>query len=249
MAIIPAHAKIGSNNPPSDIELLGESLILKHVSLIRQAQNYVALADRIPEKLSEQDEANFVTDKIKEMMSCVKSLESTRKEEKEPFLRQGQYVDTFFNDEKVKLENAINKANLPLGNFLKEQAAIEQKRRDDEAATLHKAAQDAMANAVMSPSVDSMEQAVISKGVADFAVKVASVPVQTMAVAKGNYSTASLKKEWVGTITDIANIDIEKLKPYIKVDALQVALNTYIKMGGRECKGCTIEETITTKVK
>ena len=237
------------NNPPSDVELLGESLILKHVSLIRQAQDYVALADRIPEKLSEQDEANFVTDKIKEIMECQKSLKSAHKEEKEPFLRQGQYVDSFFNDEVKKLTLAIEKANLPLGKFLKEQAAIEQKRRDDEAAVLRQAAQDAMANAVISPSVDTMEQAVISKGVADFAVKVASVPVQTMAVARGTYSTASLKKEWVGTITDIANIDIEKLKPYIKMEALQVALNTYVKMGGRMCTGCTIEETISTKVK
>src|SRR5882757_175947 len=77
------------NKPPSDVEFLGENLTIRHVSLIRESEKHAALLDKIPAQFTEQMEANFISDFIKDATFCLKSLEDAREEEKRPFLRQG----------------------------------------------------------------------------------------------------------------------------------------------------------------
>ena len=117
------------NNPPSDIEILEDQLALRHVSLMRDADAKNKLAAKIPEVFTAQNEADFVSDFIKEISALQKSLESARKEEKEPFLRQGQFVDKFFGDYIKGLDADIEKAKTPLTVWLKKCAAEEQARR------------------------------------------------------------------------------------------------------------------------
>lgn len=234
------------NSPPSELELLEQDLTLRHVHLMRDAEARAKLAQNIPEIFTEQNEADFTTDFIKEVTVLQKSLDSARKEEKEPFLRQGQMVDGFFGSYIKSLDESIERAKLPLTAWLKKQAAEEQKRRDAEAARLREEAAKAVQNIV---TEQDMEKAVQAREESIIANKVAAVPMQTMAAATGKYSKAGLKKEWVGTITDIGKVDLEKLRAYIKPEALQVALNAYVKMGGRDCAGCVIEETVKVGVR
>lgn len=240
------------NSPPSELEILKENLTLRHVHLMRDAEGKNKLADKIPAIFTAQNEADFVSDYIAEIGQIQKSLETARKEEKEPFLRHGQTVDDFFKEYKDKLEDSAVKAKIPLTVWLKKCAAEEQARRDAEAAKLREAAvaavqQMGMAAVQNIATPDDIAKAAQAQDAAIMADKVASAPVVSMAVATGKYSSARLKEEWVGTIADISQIDLEKLRAYIKPEAIQVALNAYVKMGGRDVKGCVIQKEVKVK--
>jgi hypothetical protein len=219
---------------------------------MRDADAKNKLADKIPAEFTAQNEADFVSDYIAEIGLLQKSLESARKEEKEPFLRQGQAVDEFFKDYKVKLDSAVDKAKIPLTNWLKKCAAQEQARRDAEAAKLRAEAAVAVQQMGMAAiqnlaTPDDIAKATQAQEAAIVADKVAAAPVVSMAAATGKYSSARLKEQWVGTIEDITQVDLEKLRAYIKPEAIQVALNAYVKMGGREVKGCVIQKEVKVK--
>ncbi len=251
MTELPAHQlpPKSHNNPPNELEILQENLTLRYVSLMRDAEARIALSAKIPEVFTAQNEADFVSDYIAEIGQLQKSLESARKDEKEPFLRQGQAVDEFFNSYRDNLTESADKAKIPLTNWLKKVAVEEQARRDAEAAKLRAEEEKARNLAAVAPSVENMEKAVEAHNSVVVADKVAAAPVVSMAAATGKYSKSSLKKEWVGTIADITKVDLEKLRAYIKPEAIQVALNAYVKMGGRACDGCLIEETVKVGVK
>jgi hypothetical protein len=234
------------NSPPSELEILQENLTTRYVHLMRDADAKEKLSQKIPAQFTAQNEADFVSDYIAEIGQLQKSLEAARKEEKEPFLRQGQAVDEFFKDYKDKLEDAAGKAKIPLTNWLKKCAAEEQARRDAELKLAQEAAAAAIQHVV---TADDAQKAVEARETAIVAQKVAAAPVVSMASATGKYSKAGLKKEWVGTITDITKVDLEKLRAYIKPEAIQVALNAYVKMGGRACEGCSIAEEVKVGVR
>ncbi len=232
------------NNPPSELEILQENLTLRYVHLMRDSEGKIKLSEKIPAEFTAQNEADFVSDYIAEIGHIQKSLETARKEEKEPFLRQGQAVDEFFKSYKDKLDDSAGKAKIPLTNWLKKCAAEEQARRDAKLKLAQQAAAEAIKHVV---TAEDAVQAVEAQHIAEVAQKVAAAPVVSMAAATGKYSSARLKEEWVGTIADIGAVDLERLRAYIKPEAIQVALNAYVKMGGRECKGCVIQKEVKVK--
>jgi len=237
------------NNPPSDLEILEDRLAIRHVSLIRDVDAKNNLATKIPAVFTEQGDATFVSDFIKEIYELQKSLKSTHKEEKEPFLRQGQLVDEFFNSRIKSLADSILKASAPLEAWLRKCAAEEQARRDAEATRLRKEQESAIIQAAQKPTEESVANVAVAVEAAHVAQQVAAAPVVSMAAATGKYSRAALKEDWVGEIKVLGDVDLEKLRAYIKPEALQVALNAYVKMGGRECKGCVIEKKAKVGVK
>lgn len=54
--------------------------------------------------------------------------------------------------------------------------------------------------------------------------------------------TGSLSEKWVGHIEDIDAIPLDKIRGFINREAIQVAVNLYVKSGGRELRGVRIEQ-------
>lgn len=243
------------NNPPTELEYLKGNLEIRHLSLIQEADKHVALAKNIPQEFTEDNEANFATDYIKQVKVCQKDLESTRKLEKEPFLRQGQFIDSFFKDIGDNLEVALSRAHVPLSAYLQRKAKAEQVTREAEAKAMQAEAQKALEELQNQPQVSkettnkAIEHLVTMQNVAAIADKAAAAPMVTFASSEGKYSKATLTKKWVGTLMNKGDLDLEKLRPYIKDEALQVAINAYVKFGGRDLAGAKIEEIIDTQVK
>lgn len=235
------------NNPPSEIEMLGEELTIKHVALIREAESFVDTVKMMPASFAEQLDADFTSDLIKKMKVSNKSFERLRKAEKEPFLRKGQYVDSFFGEIQDKLESAERIAQKPLTEFLLKSAQAEQEKRKHDAAVLHDQAADAIASEPATPSeVKFVEQIASAAQVAD---RVAAAPVATMAAAQGQISKAALIETWKGIVTDRGQLDLNALRPYFKDDALQYALDSFVKFGGRSLQGAKIEKIMESVVK
>jgi chromosome segregation ATPase len=55
-------------------------------------------------------------------------------------------------------------------------------------------------------------------------------------------SLSSVRREWVGHVSDRMALDLESLRPYFREDDLNHALRQYIKAGGRNLKGANIFE-------
>lgn len=239
------------NNPPAldPLEELSENLALRHISLIRQSEEYAAIGNRIPQEFKEEGEATYTSDFIKRVTESIRQLRSEHKAEKEPHLRKGQMVDRFFGDIIGALEATIGRAEYPLKNYMQKLALEEQRRRDAEALELRQAAQSAARDIAIEQTPESVERAVDIQHAAAVAEKIAAVPVQTMASVQTKTSRAGLKKQWIGEIRDIGQVDLEKLRPYFSEKHLQVALNAAVKAGLRECAGAVIKEETDVKVR
>jgi hypothetical protein len=245
------------NNPPSDLQYLEDNLTLRHVALIRQAEDHIKFVANIPAEFSEQNEADFTSDFIKKVQQCQKELERNRKEEKEPFLRQGQFVDTFFMDIGKKLGAVIERANTPLKTFLMKRAQAEQARRDAEVLAMRKEQEEAMRAAAqvnraavpVQEVTAIIDHAITMTQVAKTAEAVAAAPIQSMAKSAGKVGATMLKPEWVGTIKDVEALDLHKLRPYIPAGELQKALDRFVKQGGRACEGAEIKEVMGVKTR
>ena len=251
------------NNPPSDLEILAEQITLRHVAIIRQAEAQIAMADNIPDGLqlgkdatcTAEQEASFLTDFVKKIQTVFKELERQRAGEKEPFLRQGQFVDTFFGDMKKKLQVAENKAMAPLNAYMQAKAWEEKYQREIEAEALRqeqamalRAAGDTSGKQA-AEATKIIDHAITMTHAAEVATAAAAAPIQTMAAAKGKVGSAGLRKVWRGTLKDKNGLDLSTLRPYLTEKVLQAALDAFVKAGGRRCEGAVIEEIIETKVK
>lgn len=245
------------NQPPDELEYLRDNLELRHIALLQEADAHVQLSLKMPETFESDVDANFTTDFIKKIKVCQSALEKERKKEKEPFLRQGKFVDAFFGSLDITLERVIDKANIPLRAYLLKKAIAEAAIRAEEARTMEAEKQRAFEVVQTMPrnsqgaeeTTKAIDHLVTMQGVSDIANKSAAMPVTSMAAATGNFARAALVKKWVGTVLDINMLDLHTLRPYFKPSEFQDAVDRFVKQGGRTLEGARIEEIIDTSVK
>ena len=248
---------IGHNSPPSDAEYLENHLRDVNEPLLNGAQKLIEAADRIPTTIEDEETAAKVSDFIKLVNGSKKNLENNRVTEKEPFLKLGRVVDGFFKTVTDSLDKAKARAQKPLDAYLLKKAAEERKRREEEAAALRKkqeeelAAANALEKANKATASDNMlEQAAATEAAAQKAQEAAEAKQSDMAKARGTMgAVASLRTRIVGEVVDMKTIDLEKLRPYMTMEAVQKALNLYVSAGGRELRGANIYEKSETVVR
>lgn len=248
---------IGGNNPPNDADTLQQTLRENHDDQLQHAEKLIAAADRIPSEINDDETAGRAADFIKQVNASKKSLESIRVAEKEPYLNLGRVVDGFFKTVDTKLTGALSKAKMPLDNYTKRKAEAERQRLLKEAeekriqaeeqakaaAAMEKAKQGEAAN-------DMMMQATIAEaGAAKLESMANAKPAAISQTRSESGALASLRTTWVGEITDIATLDLETLRFHLSPDALQKAVNSFMRAGGRELKGARIFEHTETVVR
>ncbi|QDV34934.1 hypothetical protein [Tautonia plasticadhaerens] len=241
---------IGHNAPPSDAEMLRESLLSAHESLLTNAEKLVESVGRIPERCEDDSTAGKIGDLIKLLTGQRKNLESARVAEKEPFLSLGRAVDGFFKGYIDQLDAAKTKAQKPLDAYLKLKAEEERRRRLEEAEALRLQAEKeaeaaaALEAAQLQPLAESaLDQAQVTEQQALRAHASAAAKPAGMAQARGSSgSLASLRTRWVGEVTDRNQLDLDALRAHIPLEALQKAVNAFVAAGGRELKGAKIFE-------
>lgn len=127
-------AVIGNNQPPSDIEIIGESVKRVHPESIAKAERLIAeAAERIPEEINDDETAGKVGDFVKQLTAAKKDLEGIRVMEKEPYLVKSRAVDGFFKRFTEKLDQAKEKASEPLGAYKDRKDAEIRRQREEEA--------------------------------------------------------------------------------------------------------------------
>jgi hypothetical protein len=186
-----------------------------------------------------------------------KNLEAERVSEKEPFLIQGRQVDGFFKFTIDKLGAARARAAAPLNNYLKKVAAEEQRRRDEEARKLReqqeaeRAAAALLEKAKLDEAAATMaDQAKITAQAANKAQQAAEAKPAAMAQSRGESgSLASLRTVWVGELVSVEELELDIIRHHLDPAALQKAINSYVRAGGRKLPGAKIYEKSETVVR
>ncbi len=252
---------LGDNQPPPDANPIRDRLTEDHSGLLSRRDELLAATDRVPVAIESESTAQKVGDFIKQLQAAVKNADAARVAEKEPYLDGGRQVDGFFK--KVTEPLAKDKKDIEgrLNIFLRKKADAERRAREEAEKKAREEAkrtakEAAEAEAAMTSDAD-VEKAVVAeqraKDAAEIAAKAqaeAEAKAAELSRTRGDYgSVASLRTFWDHKDLDRDKLSLEPLRPHLSIDALEKAVRSYIKAGGRELAGVTIFENTSTVVR
>ena len=253
---------IGDNRPPEDADPLRDRLTETHGALVaRQAALLADAALRAPETIEDEETAEDVSDYIKEMTSCVKTLEGARVSEKEPYLKNGRIVDGFFKKLSDGLDEVTRTVKRSLTIYQRQKAEEERRAREEEERRIREEAERARqvaeeraaalaAETDLDPAVQAereAEEAAADLARAERETKANAAELSRTRGDKG--AVASLRTFWTFNQLDRDTIDLVKLRHHLPQAALESAVRSFVKAGGRELEGAHIFEDTTSVVR
>ncbi len=246
---------LGHNNPPDESAMIQERLDERTRELRARAAALLDAETRLPE-ISNDDIAGKVGDMILLITSACHAAELDRKREKEPHLAAARTVDSYYKQIAEPLDALKTRVSRRLTAYLTAKAERERRAREDEACRLREEAErQATAAAQVEAAAPAaaaivMEQAIATEAQAAEAARAAQAKPAELSRTRGDVgSVASLRVRWVGEVTDRATLDLEALRPYLPIAALQTALNGAIKAGVREIRGAKISQESSASVR
>ena len=243
-------ASIGGNNPPSLEELLAE----KAASLVAEMNKIGVEAKGAPEVVKTEDDLDKVGNIIVRANKVVRSLEEMRKFEKQPFLDGGRTVDGFFKTHLDKLAKTISILDRRANVYTQEKLAAERRRREAEAEALRQEEQRRREAAARAEEEGRARHAALHADKADRAAErleeAEGAALQTNADIVRTRTDSGVavgaRTTWRGEITNIAEVDLEALRPYLLRADIEKAINTAVRVGVRDLKGVRIFEDVKT---
>ena len=189
---------------------------------------------------------------VKDAGDLARKVEGVRKAEKEPFLQGGRDVDAFFKTFTDRLERIrvtfqtigddYTRAKAAEARRVAEEAA--RKAREEEAARMElarKAAEDNRGKHA-EQHIAKADEAELRAEAAETIAKSSAADLTRTRTASGTLATA--KTEWTFEIENYDAIPVDKLRTYIKRDAIEAAIRLFVKMGNRELAGVRIFEDV-----
>ena len=256
-----ALAERGHNVPPSDAEILSARLAEKYDGTIKRRDELLASALRAPPEVADEGAAGKFADLIKLITACTKNAEAERVAEKEPHLAAGRAVDGFFKRITDELAGAKKTLEQRLTTYQRKKAEDERRRREEEERLrreeAERLAREAAAREAELKNEDDLAAAIAAEEAAKQAdadaVKAkreASAKAADLSRSRSDIgSVASLRTYWDFDGLDRETVDLEALRPYIALAAIEAAMRGFIRAGGREIRGARIFENTETVVR
>ena len=247
-------AVIGANNPPSDIEIVAQRL-MDQENALRQGMKFMPA----PEVIADEQEAGRITDAMKTVANFIRKVGDIHKSTKEPYLECGRVVDGWKKRMEGELDEVKSGYAKPMNAFLEKKAAEERARQIEAARVERERAEKLAAEAaaceaagVQDTAQELMDAAVDTEIMAErMEEKVYTAPPSQLAKARSAYgtATASQKLVWVGTVENASALDLNQMRNYFTEDAIQKAINAFIRDGGRALHGVKIEQRTQLSVR
>jgi hypothetical protein len=238
-------------------EYLGEEI----TGLAARKAELLGSVSRVPAAVVDDVTAGRVADLIKLIAACIKNAEVDRVARKEPFLEGGRVIDGVFRGITEPLARAKTDVERRLTLYQREVAEAERRRREAialaERAEAERLAREAAEREAAAETVADIDVA-ISAGALAQQREADAVAAQRAAEAKpaelsrqrSDYgAVASLRRFWDMEGLDRETLDLETLRPFLPLDAIEKAVRAFIKSGGRELKGVRIFENTATSVR
>lgn len=249
-----ARLGIGGNFPPE--VTLPDRLAETHADALKRLDAVAERANKLPKDIVTAEDLAAVADCAADAHAEWKALDGKRVEEKEPYLKGGREVDGFFRDPLARadrIEKALTQ-RVTLFNRAKkkkeddERAAAEKVARDA-AAAAQKAAEDAAAAGRIEDAMADVEYASEATAKAD---EIAQAPRDEPAPFTTDSGTSiGTTAKWTFEITDLAKLDLEAIRPFLRTPAIEQALRDFIRINknARQIAGVRIFEDDTAKIR
>lgn len=235
-------AGLGHNNPPRS-EILAET----HASVVAEIVELSKAYSKAPTVISTDEQKAKLGEIIVPLGKLWAKLEGLRKTEKQPFLDAGREIDNWFGNHtqsvdsmKVELTKRATEYDKLLVKRENDRIAEERRKADLLAEQEREKAKSAAASGDLHASAEADQAAEAAQAAAQ-AVSEPAKAADLTRVRGGGGVVGTSRQSWVGEIVDIDKLDVVKLRPYLKREDLQKALNAYVRTGGRECEGAKIE--------
>ena len=245
----------GHNNPPADdpAEEFRRKMVEDYEDVIAEAEK---LAKGDPKPCVDDAYAERLTVYTSKLTATIKKVEAARIAENKPVLEKQRMINGYFGSIKEKLEQKKAAAKSMLDPYLKQKAVAEQQARIAAAEQMQqqadalKASQQALYDAGRPVEAGEAGRSAekIEKHAERLEVTAASSKANVAQVKVGGAS-ASLRTRIVNEITDRHALDLEAIRPYLDIDALQKAVDIYFKLGGKDLRGVEVREITETVVR
>ena len=249
-----AAAEIGDNVTDAAVDPLLDRLQEDHAKLISRRDELLGGIARAPDEITDEETAGKMADFDEQIKKFLKRAKAVHEDEKAPFLIAGRTVDGFWHS----LIDAIDKGREGLTavrkKFADAKAAEEKRRRDEAARVAREEAQrlecEAAERAAAMNQAEDLDEAVRAEDAAtqarldaEKAAKNAEAKPAEMGKSRGDYGgQTTLHQFWDFADIDRDTLDLNALRQHLPEDALEKAVRSYIKAGGREITGARIFE-------
>ncbi|MEE8607176.1 MAG: hypothetical protein V3S55_06215 [Nitrospiraceae bacterium] len=251
---------IGDNRPPEDGDPLHERLLEVHGQLIERATRLIGdLGGRVPEIITDDAENERASDYVKELTGCMKALEGARVSEKEPFLKAERTVDGFFKKARDTLEK-VKKVVAKTKTLYERKKADEERRTREEAErearevagrarlaaeAAGKALEDAsdLTDSALDTAIDAEKKAEqAEKDVVQVARDANAKAADLSRTRSTAGAVSSLRTFWDHKEFVLADVDLNPLRYHLPAGAVEKAVRSFVRAGGRELDGVEIFE-------
>lgn len=251
----PVHG-IGHNSPP-----LSELLREETAALVKRKDDLLAACERVPAAITDEVTSGRVADLIKLMIKCRQQAKKDHTTRKEPFLENGRLVDGAYkaitdplDRAKLLVENKLTQYQRHVAEDARREREAEARRQAEEAARQRREAEAAAAKleteADLDAAISAEELARQAAADAALAQRATTVKAAELSRSRGEFgATSSLTTFWDFRDLDRTAIDLEALRPYLSLDAIEKAVRLYVKSGARKLGGCTIFENTQSRVR
>lgn len=247
-------AGLGHNRPPEPT--LPERLADTHADALKRLDALAARATAAPKEIVTEADLATVSDIAADANVEWKAFDAERVKEKKPYLDGTRDVDAFFRDPLAR----ANRIETALTDRVRAFKRAKKKREDDAREALEKEQRDIAAAAAKAAEEaaaagrveDAMADVQFASDAAAKADEIAAKPAaepEPFRTASGTSINSNMK--WTFEITDLAKLDLEALRPFIKPDALEAAIRAFVRInkGGRQIAGVHIFEDDDTKIR
>jgi hypothetical protein len=228
-----------------------ERLTETYADLTREIEEIAERANKAPREIKTEADLDVVGVIVKDVKAVGKRAETMRKAEKEPHVIAGREIDGWFgllSDRLTRIEGAFTKAANAYHDRIaaerRAKAEAEARRAREEETRRLDAARKAEEDGRLANAATHTAAAEAAERHAEQAEAQATArPEELTRTTTASGVTASAKSEWTFAVENYDAIDVNKLKPYLKRDAVDAAVKMAVKMGVRELAGVKIYET------
>lgn len=234
--------------------IIAETLAETQADLAKRQAEILAGLDRMPAEILDEETNGKATDFVKSIQAFVKIAESRRTDIKQPYLDGGKAVDGHFK----KLMEAVAKAKLEVERRMTvfarakaererraREALLEAQRQAEQAAReeAERRAQAVTDAKTLNVAIGAEKAVETAAGDVAKAAAAMAAPAADLSRTRGDLGgVSSLITFWTFRDLDREKLDLEALRAHIPADALESAMRSFIKAGGREIAGAHIFE-------
>jgi len=199
----------------------------RHAKIEARVKELIEASGRAPEKIKVADNttAEKFSDLRKQIQTAIKAANAARLDDKKVFDEPGKVIHSFWTKRIDSLEAIQGRIDRTLKVWMMENEAAAKKAADE-------------ARRKEEERVAKLQ----AKGKTVEPVDVAPVEPERPRVSGDLGSTTSTRKVWTFRDLDRNEIDLEALRPYLTLEAIEGAVRQYIRAGNRNIKGATVFE-------